>query len=171
MLICLQCERFCFDDASGCGLPRCGLPECEFVDIDELAIPWIIELNKKGYKTQFCCSGHIYEVGVFTYCRSIPISGNDVIRLFQIVNDNTTYKQHFKIYIFSNKIIDDVTFKSSCELNEVTNDGVYEVQLELKDDFVFKDQEDYLYKLDCIYNANKLFYNLAKSLPYFNEVK
>ena len=166
MLICLQCGRFCIDDASGC-----GLPECEFVDIDELAIPWIIELNKKGYKTQFCCSGHIYEIGVFTYCRSIPISGNDVIRLFQIVNDNTTYKQHFKIYIVSNKIIEDATFKSSCELNEVTNDGVYEVQLELKDDFVFKDQEDYLYKLDCIYNANKLFYNLAKSLPHFNEVK
>ena len=30
-----------------------------FIEIDELMIPTIIELNKKGYKTEFCCSGHI----------------------------------------------------------------------------------------------------------------
>lgn len=30
----------------------------ELVTLDELMIKPIVELNKKGYKTQFCCSGH-----------------------------------------------------------------------------------------------------------------
>ena len=32
----------------------------EIVEVDELMIPVIIELNKKGYFTQYCCSGHFY---------------------------------------------------------------------------------------------------------------
>jgi hypothetical protein len=31
----------------------------EVVEIDELFIPVIAELNRKGYKTKYCCSGHI----------------------------------------------------------------------------------------------------------------
>lgn len=32
----------------------------KFVEIDELIAPIISLLNKKGYKTQYCCSGHPY---------------------------------------------------------------------------------------------------------------
>lgn len=32
-----------------------------FDDADELILPTVIELNKKGYKTQFSCSGHIWD--------------------------------------------------------------------------------------------------------------
>lgn len=31
------------------------------VEIDELFLPVITELNSKGYKTKFCCSGHLCE--------------------------------------------------------------------------------------------------------------
>ena len=31
------------------------------VEVDELMIPTIKELNSKGYKTAFCCSGHLFE--------------------------------------------------------------------------------------------------------------
>ncbi|XMB85858.1 hypothetical protein RJG79_10675 [Mycoplasmatota bacterium WC44] len=30
-------------------------------EIDELMIPTIIELNRKGYVTRSCCSGHLYD--------------------------------------------------------------------------------------------------------------
>lgn len=30
-------------------------------ECDELIAPIILELNRKGYKTKYCCSGHIYE--------------------------------------------------------------------------------------------------------------
>jgi len=38
----------------------CKVKNCygDVVEIDELLIPTIIELNKKGYKTKYCCSGH-----------------------------------------------------------------------------------------------------------------
>lgn len=167
MLMCLQCERFCVYDN-----PRCGLPECQFVDIDELAIPWIIELNKKGYKTQYCCSGHIYECGVYTYCMSVAISGKDVSKLFRILSDNSIFNDHFTAHInYWGDFASRMMYTNLRHLNEITDDDVYTVQLELQDEFEFKDQKDYQYKLDCIHNANKLFYNLAKSLPYFNDVK
>lgn len=40
----------------------CPKSECigEVVEIDELFVPIIIELNRKGYTTKFCCSGHYY---------------------------------------------------------------------------------------------------------------
>jgi len=39
----------------------------EVVEIDELIMPTIIELNKKDYTTEFCCSGHSYERYTNTY--------------------------------------------------------------------------------------------------------
>lgn len=40
-------------------------PKCDgrVVEVDELMTPTIIELNKKGWKTTFCCSGHLYNNG------------------------------------------------------------------------------------------------------------
>ncbi len=34
--------------------------ENDYIEIDELIAPAIILLNKKGYITEFCCSGHLY---------------------------------------------------------------------------------------------------------------
>jgi len=31
------------------------------VQIDEMMLPTISLLNKKGYRTRFCCSGHVYD--------------------------------------------------------------------------------------------------------------
>lgn len=38
----------------------CPKADCygEVFEVDELMLPTIIELNKKGYITEFCCSGH-----------------------------------------------------------------------------------------------------------------
>lgn len=42
-----------------CNNDQCG---CNVVEIDDLIVPTILELNKKGYKTRFCCSGHMYSI-------------------------------------------------------------------------------------------------------------
>lgn len=38
----------------------CKVKDCygDVVEIDELFVPVIAELNRKGYKTQYCCSAH-----------------------------------------------------------------------------------------------------------------
>jgi len=39
----------------------CKVKDCygDVVEIDELFVPVITELNRKGYITQYCCSGHV----------------------------------------------------------------------------------------------------------------
>ena len=38
----------------------CKVKGCDgdIIEVDELFAPVIAELNRKGYKTQYCCSGH-----------------------------------------------------------------------------------------------------------------
>lgn len=46
------------------GACECGGNVCE---VDELILPTIIELNRKGWTTKFCCSGHMNEGHICTY--------------------------------------------------------------------------------------------------------
>ncbi len=39
----------------------------DVVELDEMIAPAVIELNRKGYFTDFCCSGHWYNEGIHTY--------------------------------------------------------------------------------------------------------
>jgi len=67
MLLCLNCyelfDEKCLDfdynrDYNWCPKLDCG---GDLIQVDELFVPIIIELNKKGYMTHYCCSGHIHE--------------------------------------------------------------------------------------------------------------
>lgn len=63
MIVCLKCQSISYsksmrqikEDGIRC---ECG---SKFVEVDELIAPAVFELNRKGYTTQFCCSGHLYE--------------------------------------------------------------------------------------------------------------
>lgn len=46
--------------------PTCG---SNVFEVDELIAYTIIELNKKGWTTQFCCSGHMEEKIIATYIK------------------------------------------------------------------------------------------------------
>jgi len=59
MLLCLKCYKTY--NQKTIKKNTCKIKSChgEVVEIDELFIPVIAELNRKGYDTLFCCSGHI----------------------------------------------------------------------------------------------------------------
>jgi hypothetical protein len=59
MFVCLSCLEAYFDDLGKCPKKSCSWGEV--VSIDDDLVPIIVELNKKGYATQMCCSGHAYE--------------------------------------------------------------------------------------------------------------
>jgi hypothetical protein len=57
MNLCLKCFNILADDYNG---KWCPLRECagEVINADENIVPALIELNRKGYYTNFSCSGH-----------------------------------------------------------------------------------------------------------------
>ena len=58
MLLCLNCYKVYNQKTIKNNM--CKVKNChgDVVEIDELFVPVIIELNRKGYRTRACCSGH-----------------------------------------------------------------------------------------------------------------
>jgi hypothetical protein len=48
-----------------------GCPDCgsDVMRMDEIIAPAIIELNRKGYVTEYCCSGHMNDDYIHTYIK------------------------------------------------------------------------------------------------------
>lgn len=45
----------------------------EIQEVDDVILPTIVELNKKGYYTESCCSGHLEDtIGALCYIRFLP---------------------------------------------------------------------------------------------------
>lgn len=70
--VCLECfeiykDSLIFDALSD--YQFCPKYSClgEVVEVDELMLPIIIELNKKGYHTKYCCASHYYERPIDSY--------------------------------------------------------------------------------------------------------
>ena len=66
ILMCPCCYKVYRKELVDLSWNRCPDIECdscdaEMFEIDELMIEPIRILNKKGYTTRFCCSGHVYE--------------------------------------------------------------------------------------------------------------
>lgn len=62
--MCMGCYEIYNGDLGMCPKANC---EGEVVEIDELMVPAIRLLNEKGYMTEFCCSGHVYDNGCTSY--------------------------------------------------------------------------------------------------------
>jgi len=58
MLLCLNCYKIYNQKTIKNNM--CKVKNChgDIVEVDELFTPVIAELNRKGYKTRTCCSGH-----------------------------------------------------------------------------------------------------------------
>ena len=57
MYLCLDCLEVYNTPFEHCPKASC---DGRIVEIDELILPAIIEFNRKGYITEFCCSGHMH---------------------------------------------------------------------------------------------------------------
>lgn len=81
-------------------LKKCmPLTEGNYEDIDKDMIPILTELNEKGYKTMFCCQGHVEDCTYITYLtfyRKHIFS--EPIPVFEVTNSRTNSKnKHTKI--------------------------------------------------------------------------
>jgi hypothetical protein len=74
-LLCTGCyEEFNERDIIDAKLGKYTIGYCrdcngKVVEVDELMMPAIIELNKKGWTTLFCCSGHMNDSYIYTYIK------------------------------------------------------------------------------------------------------
>ena len=71
-------------------LQNCPKTSCNgyIAEIDELMLPIIMLLNQKGYITEFCCSGHIYDEACYPYitfdsCLTEMLNENELKELFK----------------------------------------------------------------------------------------
>jgi len=62
--LCLECY-----ETYQMHLPYCPKTSChgEIIEVDDLMLPVIMLLNQRGYYTEFCCSGHVYEGSCYPY--------------------------------------------------------------------------------------------------------
>ncbi len=62
--MCMGCYEVYDRELGYCPKVNC---HCDVVEIDELMLPAIKILNQKGYITEYCCAGHVYDDGCTTY--------------------------------------------------------------------------------------------------------
>ena len=68
----------------------------DHVEIDEVIAPIISELNRKGYKTKFCCSGHPY----FSLCEVLVTSEESAKGIVGLVETEESGDPDFPIRAF-----------------------------------------------------------------------
>lgn len=122
---CLKCfKKIC----------RCGYPKAE---IDYYIYPTIYELNRKGYKTASCCSGHESSEHLSTY-----------ISFYEDIETDIN-SEHFQFESYNYR-----------GFHERRN------SIRLKSEIVKKFKKKRTNKLALIQDINKDLYTWAKSLPY-----
>lgn len=70
--------------------PNASCGSSKVFDIDELMIPSIIKLNKKGYITTDCCSGHMYLPEMYVAFRGhLDLPMDTLPNYFKITHDTS----------------------------------------------------------------------------------
>ena len=105
MLVCLKCFEVYVQNTlikkesvvtdSYCLCPKVNCLG-EVVELDELITPTIIELNKKGYYTKFCCSGHWYQNKPNTYIYFLDNCLPDIVPEGFIVQEKSIIRSRFE---------------------------------------------------------------------------
>jgi len=67
VLLCLNCYKIYNQKTIKNNM--CKVKDCygDMVEVDELFVPVIAELNRKGYRTRYCCSSHYTKDSIQSY--------------------------------------------------------------------------------------------------------
>jgi len=142
---------------------RCPIMGCEnrIAWIDENLLPIIITLNKKGYRTQNCCAGHIWakypfiniDFGYGVILPETPPKGFD---FFTLVAPDPTEK---KIANYASmRSLYDKEVRDIYKLHDMDKEG--DIQRELS----LSDRQDYLFRM------TKQLSEWAESIPTLREL-
>lgn len=74
MFMCFSCNSYCTNYSNN---KTCK--QFPNVEIDDMSVPYIREFNRKGYYTEFCCSGHTEEDSLYTYVSFKSGPASDII--------------------------------------------------------------------------------------------
>ena len=154
----------------------------DYFECDDLIAPAISLLNRKGYRTDFCCSGHPYGYIQEGIC------------FHKLDPDDYQVEEGFSLLYFSNEVPEDCLDEEMKEIEDkcyvvekcdymegfyILFDKVYEfpplpegaeLDNHLDSITIRWDFDDYLYldyfeRMDKIYEFNKAFYEWVKTLP------
>lgn len=105
ILLCPCCYKAYRKDAINDNYLMCPDIHCdggaELFEIDELMLKPIQILLSKGYSTQYCCSGHIYEQNKGAYIKFYPIV------TLPSIPEGWEYEDDFNIIRLNNKTLFD----------------------------------------------------------------
>lgn len=153
----------------------------DYFECDDLIAPAISLLNKKGYKTEFCCSGHPYSV-IESCALAEPPSGKikeemNILSITQCENmkdlPDWVNKKEYPYFVSYLIHYPDcgfyVTFKEKYDFINLPEDayidrdngGIYwRINEEATNDFTM---------VTRIYEFNKAFYEWVEKLPSLSE--
>lgn len=156
----------------------------DYFECDDLIAPAISLLNKKGYKTLFCCSGHPYPYIHDEFSVNYPISGDgfDYLSIQSVDNiseelkacmDDYDYDEdcpykYYNIYKCHYRSSLYVLFADKYNFPSIPENSRLEDGNSIYFD-TFKDDINDFDAVTKIYELNKLFYEWVESLDNIKE--
>lgn len=95
MFMCFSCNSYCTNYSNN---KTCK--QFPNVEIDDMSVPYIREFNRKGYYTEYCCSGHTEEDSLYTYVSFKSGPASDIIPIAKAVSKYIG--DELRMEIFSN---------------------------------------------------------------------
>ena len=161
----------------------------DYFECDDLIAPAISLLNKKGYKTTYCCSGHPFgHIG----CAIMEESPSEHIPKEQILRIESSecvfdeWKEagsefsleEFPYYVVYREILATnlyVTFQGVYELPNLPEDKGFKHFINYNGSSVYHNLHKYdtssetFKDITRVYEINKAFYEWVEQLPYLNQ--
>lgn len=150
--ICLCCYEIFYPNQVK-SMAMCPRLECGgtvLIEIDDLMMPTIIELNRKAYYTQFCCSSHLPELMVKSIHKEIEERKFVYVDFHPDLSDEISKLVEYPFEFVPTELANP-EMKNFCTVKITPPEDLYSL--------------DIMDRLDFIVESNKLFYQWAKSLP------